>query len=63
MRFPIPANDDTRVRSGFLFFPKTINGEVRWLERARWLEKYVWWSMPIHQTGWVPQYWIDEEVT
>lgn len=24
------------IESGFLWFPKTINGETRWLERATW---------------------------
>jgi hypothetical protein len=30
----------TRVKSRkFLFFPKEIEGEVRWLERASWVER------------------------
>ena len=29
---------ETRVKRGFLFFPKTINNETRWLEYATWRE-------------------------
>lgn len=32
--------DDLRERKGFLFLPKTIAGETRWLEFARWAEVY-----------------------
>ena len=28
-----------RVRSGFLWWPRVIRNEWRWLERARWREK------------------------
>jgi len=28
-----------RVRKGFLFFPKSIYGEMRWLEMAEWQEQ------------------------
>jgi len=35
-----PKDGDQRECSAFLFFPKTINGETRWLERARWLQVY-----------------------
>lgn len=31
---------DDRERHGFLFWPKTIDGETRWLERASWLEYF-----------------------
>ena len=29
----------TRIRSGFLFLPKRIYGELRWLEFAKWEER------------------------
>lgn len=29
-----PSAGDLRDREGFLFFPKTINRQTRWLERA-----------------------------
>lgn len=36
-----PRCGDYRVRQGFLWFPKTIGIETRWLERAKWKEQYV----------------------
>jgi len=30
----------TRVKIGFLWFPKTINGETRWLEDATWEQQF-----------------------
>ena len=30
-----------KIVTGFLVFPKTISGEMRWLERATWERKYV----------------------
>ena len=32
---------DIKIKSRFLLFPKTINGELRWLEKASWEEEYV----------------------
>ena len=42
MRFkmkPQPEEGDTRIKSKFLLFPKTINNGTRWLERAKWTEE------------------------
>ena len=36
-----PKVGTIRIDSGFLFFPKSINNEVRWLEFATWEEKCV----------------------
>jgi hypothetical protein len=38
MRFKYKEYEDgeKRIRSGFLFIPKTIGGETRWLETATW---------------------------
>lgn len=41
MRWITPKLNDKRIRSGFLFLPKCINGETRWLEFAYWEEMYV----------------------
>lgn len=35
-----PKEGDLRARRGFLFLPKTIGRETRWLERAYWTEAY-----------------------
>lgn len=31
-----PKEGDHRTREGFLWFPKMIAGEYRWLEKATW---------------------------
>jgi len=65
-----PKIGDKRVRSGFLFRPRTaLRGrqeETRWLECATWEEQYT----PVHIKGvghtpketvkWVPTKWLDE---
>lgn len=42
MRFEVRINSpgDKRVKSRFLFFPKIINEEFRWLEIATWEEQW-----------------------
>ena len=32
---------DTRIKTSFLWFPKEINDETRWLERATWKEEVI----------------------
>ncbi len=48
----------TRVRDGILIFPKTINGETRWLEWAMWNEELI--EIDIHGEkfyDWIPTRW------
>ena len=35
-----PQNGDIRICHGFLFLPKVINNELRWLETAWWEERF-----------------------
>ena len=51
---------DTRIRSGFLFFPRTINNETRWLEQASWSEMLIPSEMggPLY---WANLKWLDKE--
>ena len=35
-----PVDGTLRVRNEFLWFPKTIGDETRWLETAEWEERY-----------------------
>jgi len=42
---------DTRVISRFLFFPRSINGECRWMERASIKQKL--------ERNWVDSVWVD----
>ena len=66
MRWKAPQVGDTRTRSGFLFLPKTINGETRWLERAEWTERfsgvhvYCYGEFVRTECKWLLVEWIDE---
>ncbi len=49
---------EERIKEGFLFFPKSIKisddyFESRWLERARWKERFY--------PGWGDDYWTSVE--
>jgi hypothetical protein len=39
---PFPQKGETRIVKKFLFFPKKIGKETRWLEFASWVEEYVY---------------------
>jgi hypothetical protein len=39
-KLPGPKKHEQRIRSGFLLFPKTIAGELRWWEWAQWMQEY-----------------------
>lgn len=57
-----PLNGARRTIKKFLWFPKSINNEIRWLEKAVWTEcciyygnehtGYVWWE-------WKAEKWIN----
>ena len=53
---------DKRLKKGFLFFPKYIKNEWRWLEFACWLE-VADWKLGIASDksyiGFKTQEWID----
>ena len=40
MKIFAPEIGDRRTKTKFLFFPKEINKEIRWLERATWVEEW-----------------------
>lgn len=40
MKILHPNHGDCRSKKKFLFFPKRINYETRWLEVAKWSEVY-----------------------
>ena len=60
------GNGEQRLRVGFLFFPRTINGERRWLEYASWMQTFTYhWRLG---SSWNDSYWclypqIKEETT
>lgn len=47
-----------KIVTGFLFLPKTIAGETRWLEKATWERKYVS-STLAGSAIWISTHWID----
>lgn len=51
---------DTRIKEHFLFFPKKINMEWRWLEKAKYKQYYGEWWDGGHCEGWIDKEWIDE---
>ena len=48
-----PKTGDTRIRKGFLYFPKIIEIEIRWWEYAEWEETYF-------ETNWMEGRWFGE---
>lgn len=46
-----PKPNEQRLKQRFLFFPKCINNEYRWLEKATWAQVYV--------KGYGSGYWAD----
>lgn len=63
MRWPSPrprkpAHWDNRIREGFLWIPKRLDGEWRWLERAAWRQFF---DDPEGDSGmWRSIAWYDE---
>lgn len=55
-----PKAGDVRLKRRFLWFPKRIGFETRWLEVAYWEERY--WNFPV-ESGWVPEKWCDYKTT
>lgn len=59
MRWKHPEFLETRIKTRFLIFPKTIENETRWLEKATWKEMYI---KGLSSTGkWEELYWIKEQ--
>jgi len=54
---PPPDNKEIRKRDNFLWFPKTIDYQTRWLERAKWKEIYTWTG---DRYVWKILEWVDE---
>ncbi len=48
----IPEHGDLRQKQGFLFFPKYIKGQWRWLEFGYWDEVYLYGK-------WVYRNWLN----
>ncbi len=58
MRWFRPKENTYRTRKGFLLFPKTLDGETRWLEYTQWIQRFVNW--PYYGDLWVDWAWADK---
>jgi hypothetical protein len=56
MKFKHPSEGSVRIKKKFLFFPKRIRGETRWLMVAEWQEKY---SDCIKSGYWLEDRWLE----
>lgn len=59
MRRKIEQVGDERIVTKFLLFPKIINDEERWLERATWVERLYEGILMSDPDFWLPVYWLD----
>lgn len=48
-----------RIITRFLLFPRTIDGETRWLEVARIRQRYQLRWLADSYEGWIDSEWID----
>lgn len=62
-KLPGSQNHEQRIRSGFLLFPKTIAGELRWLEWAQWMQEYFDWSGEWETVSWVTIHPAEKPMT
>lgn len=55
-----PKEDDKRIITRFLLFPREVNGEYRWLELARIEQFYREYDCERDTGGfWVDKCWVD----
>ena len=59
---PEPKREEKRERCGFLWYPKRIDREWRWLEFAAWIETYIYVYHKVGDCGerWVATEWINK---
>ena len=60
MRRKLYKMGDTRIKRRFLFFPKRIGKDERWLEFATWEEEY-FYSSSLGYGGWFVEKWINKD--
>lgn len=56
-----PKDRDIRIKRRFLWFPKIIHREIRWLEVASWSEVYIGDNVSklYNEDGWYIREWVD----
>jgi hypothetical protein len=53
-------NGDVRIVEKFLFLPKTINGETRWLEKAKFRQRFEFYYDALYVwEEWNDMNWVD----
>jgi hypothetical protein len=61
----IPPFDSMKITTRFLWLPKTIQSETRWLERATWIGRVVTWEdKRTHESidwQWEDERWLDSD--
>lgn len=70
---PNPCEGAKRIKIKFLLFPRCINQEWRWLEKAAWEQEYAWvselkdnnmvlWVMwDVGHFRWIDKRWVEIE--
>jgi hypothetical protein len=53
MRFKKQPKEYLRTKQGFLFLPKTIKDETRWLEFAKWYQIHITWECGYMDSDWI----------
>lgn len=56
-----PENGDTRIRSGFAFLRKEINGETRWFETVKWKETFRETHYSEFFDVWIDFHWLETD--
>lgn len=57
MRWKQPHDEDTRTIHRFLWLPRTISDETRWLEWATIKQMYV---VGVYRRGWRDMHWMGK---
>lgn len=59
-----PKDGTKRERGGYLWFPKRIGNETRWLEAAAWEEEVMHWVSALTKKDlywtWETTRWLDD---
>ncbi len=64
MKIMLANKNCERTRTKYLWFPKRIKNEIRWLEKATWTETYDLrypLSKPNGPGDWLAREWIDND--
>lgn len=63
MRWKNYPNSFVRIVEKFLWFPTTIDGETRWLEKAKIKQQYYMAMDSVSWSEWINESWVDDLFT